>query len=216
MGFFVVWNIVTNRNHSVLYIDVTNCLARRVWEHREGTGAAFAADCRCKNLTYYEHYREIRDAIARESQSKKWSRSKKIALINRFNPSWLPLGRRRAARKINSKRFDSLTSRSLSLRSSRRCRDFPSRSILDFAFDSARNDRQGICAVFVCRSLSSSARDPVVIVECPVRHFPPFVGAGRDHQSRLQHTAWPFSLIRSRFLKIRPCSAFRSILFYSV
>ncbi len=40
----------------------------------------------------YEHHRDIHDAIARESQLKKWSRAKKIALINRFNPSWLDLG----------------------------------------------------------------------------------------------------------------------------
>src|SRR5882724_3166823 len=84
--------IVTNRNHSVLYIGVTNRLSRRVWEHREGIGAGFAADYRCKKLIYYEHYRDIRDALARESQLKKWSRAKKVALIDRFNPSWLDLG----------------------------------------------------------------------------------------------------------------------------
>ena len=33
--------IVTNRNHSVLYIGVTNSLSRRIWEHRESTGANF-------------------------------------------------------------------------------------------------------------------------------------------------------------------------------
>lgn len=43
-------------------------------------------------LFYYEHYRDIRDAIARESQLKKWSRAKKTALINRMNPRWLDLG----------------------------------------------------------------------------------------------------------------------------
>jgi putative endonuclease len=32
------------------------------------------------------------DAIAREKQLKKWSRPKKIAMINRLNPSWLDLG----------------------------------------------------------------------------------------------------------------------------
>jgi len=56
--------IVTNRNHSVLYIGVTNGLSRRAWEHREGTGAGFASDYRCKKLIYYEYYRDIRDAIA--------------------------------------------------------------------------------------------------------------------------------------------------------
>ena len=86
------FTFVTNRNHSVLYIGGTNQLSRRVWEHREGIGAGFAADYRCKKLIDYEDYRDIRDARARESQLKKWSRAKKVALINRFNPSWLDLG----------------------------------------------------------------------------------------------------------------------------
>ncbi len=84
--------IVTNRNDSVLYIGVTNSLSRRVWKHREGIGANFPARYQCKKLIYYEHYRDIRDAIARESQLKKWSRAKKIALIDRFNRCWLDLG----------------------------------------------------------------------------------------------------------------------------
>jgi putative endonuclease len=84
--------IVTNRNHSVLYIGLTNGLSRRVWEHREGTGANFPAAYQCKNLIYYEHYTNIHEALARETQLKKWSRSKKVELINRMNPSWLDLG----------------------------------------------------------------------------------------------------------------------------
>ena len=84
--------IVTNRNDSVLYIGVTNSLSRRTWKHREGIGANFPSRYQCKKLIYYEHYRDIRDALARESQLKKWSRAKKIALISRFNPSWLDLG----------------------------------------------------------------------------------------------------------------------------
>jgi putative endonuclease len=83
--------IVTNRNQSVLYIGVTNSLSRRVWEHREGTGANFPAAYRCKKLIYYEHYTNVDEAIARETQLKKWSRAKKIALINRMNPSWFDL-----------------------------------------------------------------------------------------------------------------------------
>ena len=60
---------------------------------------------RCKKLIYYEWYRDIRDAIARESQLKKWSRAKKIALIDRLNPSWRDLGAGCAARQIASRDF---------------------------------------------------------------------------------------------------------------
>jgi putative endonuclease len=68
--------VVTNRNDSVLYIGVKNGLSRRIWKHREGIGANFPARYQCKKLIYYEHYRDVRDAIARESQLKKWSRTK--------------------------------------------------------------------------------------------------------------------------------------------
>lgn len=84
--------IVTNRNHSVLYIGVTNNLAKRTWEHRHGTGANFPAAYRCSKLIYYEHCSDVYGAIAREKQLKKWSRTKKIELISRLNPSWLDLG----------------------------------------------------------------------------------------------------------------------------
>jgi putative endonuclease len=84
--------VVTNKNHSVLYIGVTNSLSRRTWQHREGDRFGFAADCRCTKLIYYEWYRDIRDAIARESQLKKWSRAKKVTGINRLDPSWRDLG----------------------------------------------------------------------------------------------------------------------------
>ena len=76
----------------MLYIGVTNRLSRRTWEHREGSRSGFAATYQCKKLIYYEWYRDIRDAIARESQLKKWSRAKKVALIKRLNPSWRDLG----------------------------------------------------------------------------------------------------------------------------
>jgi putative endonuclease len=84
--------IVTNRNHSVLYLGVTNSLSRRIWEHREGTGANFPAAYRCSKLIYYEHYTNVDEAIVREKQIKRWSRAKKVDLINRVNPSWLDLG----------------------------------------------------------------------------------------------------------------------------
>ncbi|MEY2439607.1 MAG: putative endonuclease [Verrucomicrobiota bacterium] len=84
--------IMTNRNHSVLYIGLTNALARRTSEHRQGIGANFPAAYQCKKLIYQEYYSDVNEAIARESQLKKWSRMKKITLINRLNPSWIDLG----------------------------------------------------------------------------------------------------------------------------
>ena len=73
-------------------VGITNRLSRRTWQHREGDAAGFASKYQCKKLVYYEHYRDVRDAIARESQLKKWSRIKKVQLINRLNPRWEDLG----------------------------------------------------------------------------------------------------------------------------
>ena len=56
--------MVTNRNHSVLYIGVTNRLSRRTWQHREGVKAGFASKYQCKKLVYYEHYPDVHAAIA--------------------------------------------------------------------------------------------------------------------------------------------------------
>jgi putative endonuclease len=43
-------------------------------------------------LIFYEHYRDVRAAIVRETQLKKWSRAKKIELINCLNPPSMDLG----------------------------------------------------------------------------------------------------------------------------
>jgi putative endonuclease len=85
--------VLTNRNHTVLYIGVTNNIAHRVTEHRRGSGANFPAAYRCNKLIYCEQYQYVNDAIARESQLKRWSRTKKIGLINSVNPTWKDLGK---------------------------------------------------------------------------------------------------------------------------
>jgi putative endonuclease len=55
-------------------------------------GHRFLPIADARSLIYYEYYRDIRDAIVRETQLKKWPRAKKVALIGRVNPSWLDLG----------------------------------------------------------------------------------------------------------------------------
>jgi putative endonuclease len=81
--------IVTNNTRSTLYIGVTNDLLVRVWQHRAGEQPdTFSQRYHCAHLVYYEHYRDVRDAIAREKQLKGWRRQKKNTLIATLNPHW--------------------------------------------------------------------------------------------------------------------------------
>jgi putative endonuclease len=76
-------------SHSrVLYIGVTNCLERRVHQHKQKAHSSFTAKYNVTRLVYYETFNEPRDAIARETQIKGWTRAKKIALIETKNPFW--------------------------------------------------------------------------------------------------------------------------------
>jgi len=83
--------IMTNQHDTVLYIGMTNDLTRRISEHRSGETPGFTADFQCHKLVYDEHYSEVEEAIAREKQLKKWSRAKKVDLIDRMNPRWVDL-----------------------------------------------------------------------------------------------------------------------------
>lgn len=82
--------ILTNKS-GTLYIGMTNHLIRRMWEHKQKRGSKFAAKYNCTRLIYYESYPDIREAIAREKQLKRWGRDKKIWLIERENPTWRDL-----------------------------------------------------------------------------------------------------------------------------
>jgi len=82
--------IMTNRSKT-LYTGVTNSLERRVWEHKLGTGSAFAAKYKLDRLVYFERFDDLRRAIAREKRIKGLLRIKKIALIVSMNPTWSDL-----------------------------------------------------------------------------------------------------------------------------
>jgi putative endonuclease len=83
--------MMTNRSRVVLYTGVTNDLARRVWEHRNGTVKGFTKTYKVDRLVYYENHADPRDAIAREKEIKGWIRSKKNALVETLNPTWSDL-----------------------------------------------------------------------------------------------------------------------------
>jgi putative endonuclease len=82
--------IMTNFSKT-LYIGVTNNLIRRVWEHKQGLVSGFTHKYRVKQLVYFEQTSDINSAIAREKQLKGWRRSKKLALIEKVNPTWKDL-----------------------------------------------------------------------------------------------------------------------------
>lgn len=72
----------------VLYIGITNNLARRLNEHKEKLVLGFTAKYNVDQLVYYEEYNNPQEAIQREKQLKGWVRIKKIKLIEDLNPSW--------------------------------------------------------------------------------------------------------------------------------
>ena len=77
----------------MLYVGMTNSLTRRLKEHFEnrGTKKSFASKHFCYNLVYFETFKYVNSAIAREKQIKRWSRSKKDNLVNELNPKWRTL-----------------------------------------------------------------------------------------------------------------------------
>lgn len=82
--------ILTNRSKT-LYVGMTNSLARRVWEHKQGIGSEFCQRYKIDRLVYYEGYDEVTKAINREKEIKGWLRIKKIQLIVSMNPTWRDL-----------------------------------------------------------------------------------------------------------------------------
>ncbi|MBS1654637.1 MAG: GIY-YIG nuclease family protein [Bacteroidetes bacterium] len=79
--------IVTNPERTVYYTGVTNDLVQRIIEHwiNRGKPQTFAGKYYCCNLLYYEEFRYINDAIAREKEIKGWRREKKLKLIKTIN-----------------------------------------------------------------------------------------------------------------------------------
>ena len=84
---------MTNRSRT-LYVGMTNDLRRRVLEHKSHTLPGFTKNYSIDRLLYFEETNSANAAIAREKQLKRWSRTKKIALIERENPDWSDLAAR--------------------------------------------------------------------------------------------------------------------------
>ena len=83
--------ILTNSGHTVLYTGVTNDIIRRIFEHKKKLVSGFTSKYNTDVLVYFEQFDFTDLAIHREKQIKGYSRLKKEALINSFNPSWMEL-----------------------------------------------------------------------------------------------------------------------------
>jgi len=83
--------ILANKRNGTLYIGVTNNLQRRVYEHKQNQIKGFTNKYKVHRLVYYESTSDIKAALQREKQLKKWERSWKIELIEKDNPSWQDL-----------------------------------------------------------------------------------------------------------------------------
>jgi putative endonuclease len=90
MRFSYVY-IVTNTPRGVLYIGVTSDLVRRISEHRQSLIPGFSKKYNLTRLVWYEVHEDIRLAIQREKNLKRWYRDWKIALVEESNPEWRDL-----------------------------------------------------------------------------------------------------------------------------
>lgn len=78
---------MSNPARTAVYVGMTNDLERRVAEHKSLSISGYTERYNCIDLLYFEETPDVKDAIAREKQIKKWSRSKKESLINTINPT---------------------------------------------------------------------------------------------------------------------------------
>ena len=80
--------ILASKYHGVLYTGVTSNLPQRIWQHKHKLVDGFSRQYNVERFVWYELHMEMRAAITREKQIKKWNRAWKIELIETDNPSW--------------------------------------------------------------------------------------------------------------------------------
>ena len=72
----------------VIYVGVTGFLMQRVLQHKSDEGSEFTRKYHVHRLVHYETYTHVGNAINRETEVKSWRREKKVALIEKENPTW--------------------------------------------------------------------------------------------------------------------------------
>ncbi len=71
-----------------VYVGMTNNVVRQVLEHKSRPAGAFCTRYNISRLVFVEEADGPSAAIEREKQIKAWRRSRKVELIESFNPEW--------------------------------------------------------------------------------------------------------------------------------
>ncbi len=77
----VYWVYLLQSMDGALYVGQTNDVDERLRKHRLGLGSKHTHDHPGVRLVYLERHFSLQDGVTREAQLKRWSRTKKIALI---------------------------------------------------------------------------------------------------------------------------------------
>lgn len=80
--------ILTNKNHTVLYVGFSGKLKSRLEQHKDKSNKGFTKKYNVYKLVYFETTPYVNNAIKREKQIKHWRRQWKENLINDMNPDW--------------------------------------------------------------------------------------------------------------------------------
>ena len=80
--------ILASKRNGTLYVGVTSDPTGRVRDHKEDLREGFTERYGVHRLVYLEEHPDVRDAIRREKQLKKWRRAWKLRLIEAQNPEW--------------------------------------------------------------------------------------------------------------------------------
>ncbi len=83
--------LLASKRNGTLYTGVTSDLGARIWQHKNNQVEGFTQKYHVHTLVYYEVHQDMKAAIQREKQIKKWKRQWKLALIEKNNPGWKDL-----------------------------------------------------------------------------------------------------------------------------
>jgi putative endonuclease len=83
--------ILASKRNGTLYVGVTSDIIGRVSQHKQHLIDGFTKKYAVHSLVHFEFLDDMDSAICREKQLKKWSRARKIELIERSKPDWKDL-----------------------------------------------------------------------------------------------------------------------------